>query len=327
MLRIILAIFVLIILTIIWLVYFSISEGKSYHQMFYPEYYTDPFPEDKFPPINPSKYRKKVKEGYSIMKTKKLAVLGLAYNLGEEGTHKFMKRLMSLVRDWKDYQLVIYAADSSDCTFEILKSYQRGKRIILPEEQFDKTGLTRIQKMSRLRNIVKKNITLKADYVLFQDCDLASPISQDGLAHSVAYMKKYDAIFANGIANEFIFNFQFPYLGYFGYDIFAYLEDPENPNKFMTEKMILRRGEPLHSVISAFGGAALYKYSVYSKYSYDENKKYECEHVTLHKKMYKNGSRLAINPSLIIISGRQGEHNNKNYSKIRYGKKGYRYSI
>lgn len=327
MLRIIIAVLVLIILAIIWLIYFSISKGKSYHQMFYPEYYTDPFPEDKFPPVNPSKYQKKVKEGYMLMKKKKLVVLGLAYNLGEEGTHKFMKRLIRLAKDWKDYQFVIYAADSSDCTFEILKSYQVDERLILPEEIFDKTGLTRIQKMSRLRNIVKKNITLKADYVLFQDCDLASPISQDGLAHSVAYMKKYDAVFANGLNNEFFINLHIPYLGYYYYDSFAYVEDPENANNPLVANMALERGETPLSVISAFGGAALYKYSVYSKYDYDEKKKYECEHVTLNKKIYKNGGRLAINPSFLLLAGRQGEGNNKNFSKIKFGRKGYRYSI
>ena len=161
MLKIIIAVLVLIILAIIWLIYFSISGGKSYHQMFYPEYYTDPFPEDEFPPVNPSKYQRKVKEGYLLMKKKKLVILGLAYNLGEEGTHKFMKRLLRLVKDWKDYQIVIYAADSSDCTFEILKSYQIGiKRLTLFP---DMTGICTQEEILNVIEYDEKTCQVLAD--------------------------------------------------------------------------------------------------------------------------------------------------------------------
>lgn len=322
MLKLIIAVLVLIILTIICLVYFSNSNQKTFHQILYPEYYVDPFPEDKFPPTNEKKYWKRVDKGYQIMKEKKIVILGLAYNLGEDGSHRLMKRLLKLVRKWDDYQIVIYAADSSDYTYDILKSYNNSK-LILPTDQFDKTGLTRIQKMSKLRNIVKRNMTLEADYVMFQDCDLASPLSLDGLAHSISYMDKYDAIFANGMNNEFLLNIYAPYLGYFCYDSFAYIEDPNNNNNPLVANMSFKRGEEPHSVISAFGGAALYKYKLYKKYDYDEDKKYECEHVTLHKKMYKAGYKLSINPSFLLLSGRQGEGNNKNFSKICFGKKGY----
>ena len=39
------------------------------------------------------------------------------------------------------------------------------------------------------------------------DCDMASALSLDGLAHSVSYMNKYDAIYANGMVNESILDY------------------------------------------------------------------------------------------------------------------------
>lgn len=322
---------VLIVIVIGFLIYYQYINEKSIHQIIYPKYYKNKFAEKEFPPVeNEREYFSKVKSGYKSMKKESIAVIGLVYNLGEDKIHKLMKRLSFLTKKWKDYRIILYGADSTDYSFDILKSYaELNSKIILPEDYVNKKGLNRIQKMSRLRNILIKSLlksNFNPDYVLLQDCDLASALSLDGLAHSVSYMskdKKYDAIFANGVSNEFIFDYHLPYIGYFCYDNFAYLEDPKNNNRPNLDKMAFRRGEPLCSVISAFNGAGLYKYSVFKQFKYDEKELDECEHVTFNRKIYKKGYKLAINPSLLLISGRQGETTHKTSSKQHLGKDGY----
>ena len=120
-----------IILFILILIYWICKNETTIHQLIYPSYYKDRFPEEKFLPVNPKKYYKRVKEGYKIMKNSSLAVIGLAYNLGEEKTHKLMKRLSYLVKKWKDYRIIIYAIDSDDNTFSILSSYKNKKYFFL----------------------------------------------------------------------------------------------------------------------------------------------------------------------------------------------------
>lgn len=334
-LKVILIICVLIVVLVLILVYYQSYNENTIHQIFYADYYKDVFPEEEFPPVERDfEYHRRVKNGYLTMKKKSIAILGLAYNLGEENTHKLIKRLNYLTKKWKDYRIIIYAADSTDLTFPILKNYGKyNKRIILPTETFNKDGLNRIEKMSCLRNILRNNL-LKLefipDYVMLQDCDLASGISIDGIAHSISYLlpnknfkkSSTDVIFANGIINEFLIDCHLPYIGYFYYDAFAYIEDPRNSNAPLIKNMVLRRGEELVPVISAFGGMAIYKYNVFKRFQYDIQS-YECEHINLHKKMYKAGYRLAINPSLLLISGRQGETFHKSVEKIKLGRKGY----
>ena len=331
-LKFIFILFLLLIISIFILIFVTLRSEKTIHQILYPQYYGNRFPEECFPPIsNGKEYRGRVKIGYDLMKTKKVAILGLAYNLGEEKTHILMKRLSSLTKKFKDYRIIIYAADSVDHTFGILKAYQKyNKKIILPDNEIDKTGCNRIEKMCRLRNSIKETLVktdFSPDYVICQDCDLASSISHDGMANSISYMNEWDAIFANGITNEFLFNWYIPFVGYFYYDSFAFVEDPENPIQGMKHRPVHGRGDPPFSVKSAFAGCAIYKYKMFMKYDYEERKRNMCEHVSFHRQMYHDGYRLGVNPSLLLISGRQGEGTHKTSLKTHYGKEGYRVPI
>jgi hypothetical protein len=313
--------FLLLIICILFLIFFPMQDESTLHQLFYPQYYKDTFAEEEFPPlINEGQYHRRVKEGYEILKNSNLAILGLAYNLGEEKTHRLMRRLSKLTKKCKDYRIFIYCIDSTDDTYKILSNYAKiNPKIILPETKFDKTGLNRIQKMSKLRNILRdeavsysKSQKHHFDYAIMQDCDLASALSLDGFAHSLSYLKKdYDVVFANGIINEFMFNFHFPFLGYFYYDSFAFREDPDYPIIGGNKAISKGRGDDPISVKSAFGGAAIYKFFLLKKFRYSEKNKYECEHVSLNKQIYNSGYYLGINPSFLLISGRQGENNHK----------------
>ena len=332
-LKFIFVILFIIFLLVLLLIFIPMQSEKTIHQILYPHYYQDRFPEKEFPPVaNRYDYYERVREGYDEMKNSKIAILGLAYNLGEERTHTLMKRLSFLTKKFKDYRIIIYGADSDDYTFDILAAYMKfNPKIILPTRKIDKTGLNRIQKMCKLRNYVSKVLIqndFEPDYVLFQDCDLASALSIDGIANSVSYMhgkdREYDAIFANGVVNEFIFKWHLPFIGYFYYDSFAFLEDPENPVPGGNKSIYYGRGEKPIPVKSAFGGAALYRYKVFKKFKYDETKVNMCEHISFNRQIYRAGYNLAINPSFLLISGRQGERFHKTSGKTHLGKGGYK---
>lgn len=274
------------------------------HQLCYPYLYKDSFKDDYFQPVvNAKEYWNRVRKGYKKMKTSKISIVGLAYNLGKKKTEMLIKRLKILSKHFKDYRVVIYCIDSQDDTYYLLK--KSGLKISIPKKKLDKNNLSRVQKMSKLRNICKKHLqelNFNSDYVLLQDCDMASALSLDGLANTMSYMDEYDALFANGVNNNFIFNSFIPYLGFTYYDTFAYKSNKHN-------NLNVGRGYPPFKVKSAFGGAGIYKYNLYNKFNYDQKEKYKCEHVTFHNQMKKYN--LGINPSLLLFSGMQGESNHK----------------
>lgn len=316
-----LVLFLIVLLIVLLLTYYIIYSEKTIHEMVYPEYYGNRFIEESFPPVkNKSHYYRRVAKGYKLLKNSKVAILGLAYNLD---VRKMMKRLSFITKKCKDYRIIIYGVDSTDNSFKILEKYECDK-IILPKKLINKEGLNRVQKMAKLRNILRKTLIksdFNPDYVILQDCDLASALSIDGIAHSLTYMNEYSGIFANGLRNEFLFNFHSPYLGYYYYDSYALREDPQNPILYDTDfhkgikvtmSICQARGQSLIPVKSAFGGAGIYKYQVFKDFKYKENTK-RCEHVDFNEQIYDRGHKLAINPSLILLSGRQGEKFHKEF--------------
>lgn len=321
-LKIIFVLFILTIVCVLFLILRSNEDETTLHQILHPEYYGDKFDESLFPPQNNNiPYLEKTKKGYEILRNKNIVVLGLAYNLGKEGTYRLLRRLSYIVKLCNDYRVIIYAFDSEDSTYDILRANNKNGKLILPKKKINKANLNRTQKMSKLRNILCQELTnlegFSPDYVLLQDCDLASAISLDGLANSIYYLEKekYHAIFANGITNEFLFNCHVPFLGYYYYDSFAFTPHPKYPILGGNKAICNTRGDKPFPVISAFGGAALYNYNVFKQFKYSEKNKYICEHKNLNKQIYKNGYKLAINPSFILISGRQGEKKHKSIKK------------
>jgi len=304
---------------IIFLCYFVIRSESTLHQFMYPQLYRNKFKDSYFPPsVNKKEYWKRVDKGYNIMKQSKIAILGLAYNLGEDKSYKLIRRLKYITDKFQDHKIIIYCIDSQDDTYHILSNSDLN--IEIPLKRIRKDGLTRVQKMSKLRNICSEHLIrsdFNPDYVLVQDCDLASAISIDGLSNSISYLhqKEYDVLFANGLNNNFFFNFHIPYISYTYYDTFAYEPDPENSKLGLNaDKAVIHgRGYKPFSVKSAFGGAGLYRYKVFRKYKFDEKNPKLCEHVNLHRQMYEDGYQLGINPSFLVFAGMQGETTHKHY--------------
>ena len=61
------------------------------------------------------------------------------------------------------------------------------------------------------------------------------------------------------------------------------------------------------TVASAFAGLTIYRTEQLQGLRYD-NATEDCEHVSLHRALAAQGSRLVLDPSLLLLAGRQGHH-------------------
>lgn len=320
---------VIIVIVIVLVVVIAVTSEDSIHQMCHPKLYQAKFHETAFPPITRKKrYYERVRKGYKTMKGSSIAIMGLAYNLGTDMSKMLVKRLYHLVKPWRHHCIILYAADSQDDTYSIIQeeAEKYNLNVCLPTCHPNKEGLKRIDKMVVLRNICLdylKDSGYEPEYAMFIDCDLTGPISIDGIAHSISYMdldvdnrqryihkynkySNFDAMFANGMVNYLVFNCSIPGIGWTYYDGLAFESMPSHRQKLAAGFTIAaKRGENPIRVQAAFGGAGIYKYKVLKKYSYKFGKR--CEHTSIHEPMFHDGYQLAINPSLILLSGIQGE--------------------
>lgn len=359
----------IVIIALIFLLFIFIpimSNGETVHQRTNSALYGELLDESHFPcKKNRSEYIDKVNRGYKLLKNKSLVVCGLVYNLGKNKTKMMVKRLKSLAlmspkngcpdvlsNSWKDCRFVIYSADSTDGTFELLKELTSDDhRFMIIDKKVDKVGLSRFAKMSKLRNhviesvgeMVNQDEGFHPDYLIMMDLDLNGPVSFEGVAHSVSLIEDdyYRAIFANGLISG-VLSYHLPPVGYTYFDPLATMlprqkkysrNDPHinsiiqnksvlgkikeknlfKRNMFDSNYKIIRvRGDPVIECISGFGGLAIYDYELFFPNSVEEtNEKeyryvmndYLCEHLTLHIQMYYDYVRMAINPSLILLTG------------------------
>lgn len=307
---------ILIIFAVIIAIIFVISyrSRKTLHEYLNPSTYGNKFNEDLFKPVNKLKadYESKVKNGYQIQATSKVSFIGLAYNLGDK-VHDLIDRCVELQKGWQDAQCVIYCYDSTDETYHILNQNKPDWMVLPTDLLTNKKSMNRMTRMANLRNLCLNYIREDDDYVVITDWDLTGPTSRDGIANSLAYLNegKYDVLTANGIMTTFGLNLHHHIGGWWYYDPFAVKMlnqyRPYLDLRTYKKDYQFRRGEAPIQVISAFGGAAIYKASLFTKHHYRYNPTInDCEHVILHEQMHLDGYRIGINPSMILLSGVQG---------------------
>jgi hypothetical protein len=169
-------------------------------------------------------------------------------------------------------------------------------------------------RMARLRNALLRSAEATAsDLSCVIDGDLAGPVSIDGVMHAVSLIERgdADAVAAFGINNWGGIPAQFPFLGYSYYDPIAFREHSFQRELGDAQVRLrlakLRRGDDPVAVKSAFGGMVLYQSHALHGLCYDEAAD-DCEHVGLHRALAARGARLVVDPSLLLLSGRQGHH-------------------
>jgi hypothetical protein len=72
----------------------------------------------------------------------------------------------------------------------------------------------------------------------------------------------------------------------------------------------LRRGDEPLAINSAFAGLAIYQSESVRGLRYDPQLD-DCEHVGFHRALARRRGRLVLNPSLLLLAGRQGHHRAK----------------
>ncbi|HYQ16795.1 MAG TPA: hypothetical protein VEQ58_13580, partial [Polyangiaceae bacterium] len=180
-------------------------------------------------------------------------------------------------------------------------------------------ALSGFARMARLRNALCEHFerASSTDFVAVIDGDLEGPISLEGLAHAVALMAEPrgpDAVAALGVNNWLGFPLLVPFVGYGYYDPIAFRE--RGWERTLADAQVryrlagLRRGDEPLPVKSAFAGLALYRAASFNGLRYDESTD-DCEHVGFHRALAERGGQLVLDPSLMLLAGRQGHHRSR----------------
>jgi len=222
-------------------------------------------------------------------------------------------RIEHLGAGFADWKLVIYGADSTDGTAAALARWAaQDSRVVLPA--FTETAERGIGRIAALRNHLLDAVERETvDVVAMLDGDLAGPVSRDGLMHAVSLLRGPSpavAVSAYGVNNYVGIDRPIPIVGTTYYDTFAFRighgrrrGDLDVRRRFLG----VRRGDPPIEVDSAFGGCAAYDAAAIRGLRYDQSGE-DCEHVSLHRTLRARGGRVLVDPSFLLLSGRQGHH-------------------
>lgn len=281
-------------------------------------------------------YKSHVSIGTSHLRDKKVAVVGIAKNVGDT----LYNCLNQLKIKCRKLSCFIYENNSADNTKDLIKHYSEtshhfdnftflSEDIDLYGYEADKQNNSRspkrLQVLSYARNICKdfiKNTYSDYDYVIVVDMDFTHFLL-NGIYNSFGWISEnIDSIDA---------------MAGFSY-VKVYRPNPDNPSiteehlsnydswayrhtwwEDLSKRYILKKDNPFtldpmlwfavwspligskpFKVNSAFGGACIYKTSKYLIGQYDD---YDCEHVTFHRSInYESDNfNLYVNPSQLMM--------------------------
>jgi len=259
----------------------------------------------------------KIKMSYKIMKEYNIIIAGCCRNVSSF-IEKNIYIMNEIGKQFKSYKIIIYENDSIDGTRDLLKKMQDNKTMEYIFEDNLRIPL-RTMRIAHCRNKILEKIEKiynTYDYLLMLDLDdvLYSGKLIETINTCFLYKtKEWDAMFAN-CSDKY-------------YDIYAlrkkkYLTSccwnnvnilkmkgiPHNIayNEYINKYIIhYPENSKLIPVISAFGGAGLYKLKNLKDIKYDGYEeshldKQICEHVPLNIKLYEKGCKLYINPKMLI---------------------------
>lgn len=255
--------------------------------------------------------------GEYIQKQHTVVIAGCCRNVSTFITKNVM--IMHLLGSkFKEYKIVIYENDSNDDTRDILKSMEKNDHVEFIFED-NVTISNRTMRIAHCRNTLLHHIQTvysHFDYMLMLDLDdvLFTGKLIDTIHTCFLYKpEQWDAMFAN-CTDKY-------------YDIYALRKKKylmsccwNNANKLQQqgiprsmayqeciEKYIIHYpvDTALISVVSAFGGAGLYKMKSLENAQYNGFEglhvdKQICEHVPFNTYLYNKGCKLYINPKMLI---------------------------
>lgn len=252
----------------------------------------------------------------NIMKQHSVVITGCCRSVSQF-IEKNILIMLEIGKKFKDYKIVVYENDSNDNTRTILNSLKKDSIDYIFEDGVNIPNRT--MRIAHCRNKILDHVNKfysNYDYLLMLDLDdvLFTGKLIDTIHTCFLYkIEQWDAMFAN-CSDKY-------------YDIYALRKKKylmsccwNNANtlqqKGMSRSMAYNEcidkyiinypvDTKLISVVSAFGGAGLYKLKSLeniSYHGYEESHvdKQICEHVPLNTKLYEKGCKLYINPKMLI---------------------------
>lgn len=276
------------------------------------DFFGTEFPEDAFPTASElaAAYRQACHRGYAAMAGMRVAITGLARNIGDL-LPLTIARIERFASRFADYRVILYENDSTDATKPLLLRWQGSNRRVLVtiEDCNDPANpttrcLARAERMARYRERCQSIVLEHCgnfDATIVLDLDVAGGWSEDGVANSFG-QRDWDFIGTNGlIYRREGLNFN----ALRQYDMWALRLD-ERLTPIPTSQAgrhVYHRGEPLVPVTSCFGGMGIYRMEAFRQGRYGTA---DCEHAVFHRHLIEAGfSRLFLNPSQILVYGRR----------------------
>jgi Glycosyltransferase sugar-binding region containing DXD motif len=301
----------------------SVLRGQTtVDELVRPERYKLRFPEAAFLPRNGRqvRYLEQVERGRDQQAHSSITIVTLLHDRVDLALY-LRARCEALLQRFQSGRVLVLCDDSTDGTERVIADWSRARPNVVmnvPAPRLDPRQSS-FSRMARLRNALFERLDAEpmTDVVAVLDGDLEGPLSLDGVAHSVALLSEPRGpagVAALGVNNWVGLPLLLPFLGYGYYDPLAFREgtwERRSSDAAIRCRLAgLRRGDEPIRVNSAFAGLALYRGDSVRGLRYDEAT-HDCEHVSLHRALAERGGQLVLNPSLMLLAGRQGHHRTK----------------
>ena len=263
------------------------------------------------------------------LESKSILVVATIRNVEKTLTSEINKCIRAL-NEFKSIQFYLVESDSTDKTHAILEQLKE----TLPNFSYSSLGVLQQQIPDRLerirycrnfyiryvRSLSKENIPA---YVLVVDLDGMNSALNSKSVSSCFVREDWDVVLANQTFGYYdILALRHPIWqkgdwtvefeeekkkinkaksGFWIYKIIYFLSLDKIKRQVLYSKMIrINKKNPWIEVESGFGGAAIYKTEVLLKYDYSkEFESVETDHVSLHRKLSRDGGKIVINPRFI----------------------------
>ncbi len=295
---------------------------KTVDELVRPERYKLGFPEKAFLPrkTRQVRYFSRVAQGHQAAGQKTITLVTMLHDRVDLALY-LRARCEAVLEQFQGGRVLVLCDDSTDGTERVLGDWARSRPDVVESVPVPRLepGVSGFARMARLRNALLERLEASAptDLVGVLDGDLEGPISLDGLRHAIALLAEPDGpdgVTALGINNWVGLPLLMPFVGYGYYDPIAFREAVwerrASDARIRCRLAGLCRGDEPVQVKSAFAGLALYRSQSIRGLRYDEATR-DCEHVSLHRALFERGGRLVLDPSLMLLAGRQGHHRSK----------------
>jgi hypothetical protein len=254
-----------------------------------------------------------------------LVICALAKNV-EQHLFKSLNNIMKIANRFEDYRIILVENDSTDNTRKILENWSKQNdkvKLITFDKLYNSSIKHREQVIAFCRNVCIQEVKKLGEfdefstipYTLMVDIDevlTSDKLTFEGVYSNIQLMNQNDKI------GSLCAVVDGPY-----YDIYALrneeccyncwekvrfdrrdLSYDEAVKKFInSHRKDYSKDENLIPVNSAFGGAAMYRNSIWTHCSYkglDEKESFVCEHVSVCNQIKDKGYDIYLNPKFII---------------------------